>query len=472
MEQGAVRCAVYTRQSVARKDSSDFSSCEAQRESCLSFIASHAREGWFPAPERFDDEGYSGATAERPAFARLLRAVAAKKVDRVVVQRIDRITRSIADWGRLVVTLRRHGAGFSVVSGELHLGDVATSDLVLNLLATFAQFEREIIGERLRDARVALRRRGIRNAGRVPFAYTADPLTHQLLVQPEAEQIVKRIFEMAAADAPPSAIALWINTLGDRDRRVLDGRQPWTAKTVLRVLTNRTYLGRMGDVEGAHDAIVTAELFSKARTAIESRRTRSPTKRSSRGADPFILRGLLHCAQCGRRMTTSSSRRLVAPAPRRRGPKPKQPPRYYRCRGRTACSGSQVSAQYIEDRVIEWLTAERSGLSFKAAAVLGAYAPHWRKASTASQGRLLSQLVWEIRWDVPRRRLSVTLDEVAIAEEHARLEGPDRPDERPLTGATTICIIIQRVVTRRHATLAAQGPGADPRARRCRRGRR
>jgi site-specific DNA recombinase len=159
MEQGAVRCAVYTRQSVARKNSSDFSSCEAQRESCLSFIASHAGEGWFPVPERCDDEGYGGATAERLAFARLLRTVAVKKVDWVVVQRIDRITRSIADWGRLVVTLRRHGAGFSMVSGELHLGDIATSDLVLNLLATFAQFEREIIGERLRDARVSLRRR-------------------------------------------------------------------------------------------------------------------------------------------------------------------------------------------------------------------------------------------------------------------------------------------------------------------------
>ncbi len=427
MEQGAVRCAVYTRQSVARKDSSDFSSCEAQRESCLSFIASHAQEGWFPVPERFDDEGYSGATAERPAFARLLRVLAAKRVDRVVVQRIDRITRSIADWGKLVVTLRRHGAGLSVVSGELHLGDVATSDLVLNLLATFAQFEREIIGERLRDARVSLRRRGIRNAGRVPFGYTADPLTHQLLVQPEAAQIVKRIFEMAAANAPPSAIALWINTLGDHDRRVLDGRQPWTAKTVLRVLTNRTYLGRMGDVDGAHDAIVMAELFSKARAAIESRRTRRPTKRTPRGADPFILRRLLQCAQSGRRMTTSSSRKLVAPG--RRGARPKQPPRYYRCRGRSACSGSQVSAQHIEDRAIEWLKAKRSGLSFKAASVLEACAPHWRKASAASQGRLLSQLVWEIRWDGRRRRLHVILDEVAIAQEHARLEAPDEPDE-------------------------------------------
>jgi len=85
MEQGAVRCAVYTRQSVARKASSDFSSCEAQRESCLSFIASRAQEGWFPVPERFDDEGYSGTTAERPAFARLLRAVLGVTLDEVAI---------------------------------------------------------------------------------------------------------------------------------------------------------------------------------------------------------------------------------------------------------------------------------------------------------------------------------------------------------------------------------------------------
>jgi hypothetical protein len=191
------------------------------------------------------------------------------------------------------------------------------------------------------------------------------------------------MFEMAAAGTPPSAIAHWVNTSGDLDidREVLRDRRPWTAKTVLRVLGNRTYVGRMGAVDGAHDGIIAKELFEKARAAIEGRRTRAPTKRDPTGPDPFTLRGLLHCAECGRRMTTSSSKALVEAPPRRRGPKPRLPPRYYRCRGKADCEGGQVAAGDIEGRVIDWMASNPSGVSLMAAAVLGAYAPHLRKAS-------------------------------------------------------------------------------------------
>jgi len=174
------------------------------------------------------------------------------------------------------------------------------SELVLNMLASFAEFEREVIDERLRDARASLRSRGIRNAGRVPFGYTADHLTRQLVVMPERAQVVKRMFEMAAAGAPPSAIAMWINSLGHDDLCVLDGRNPWSAKGVLRALGNRVYLGRMGAVDDAHDAIVDDELFAKARTAVEARRTRHPGRRAKDADDAFLLRQLLRCVHCNR----------------------------------------------------------------------------------------------------------------------------------------------------------------------------
>jgi hypothetical protein len=119
--------------------------------------------------------------------------------------------------------------------------------------------------------------------------------------------------------------------------------------------------------------------------------------------------------------------RLVDQGSRRRAPK--QPPRYYRCRGGSACSGSQVAAEYIEKRVIEWMKSKQSRLSRTAALVLQAYAPAWKKASVASRARLLSQLIWEIRWHGPRRRFYVTLDEVAVEQELARLEGPDETDD-------------------------------------------
>lgn len=220
--------------------------------------------------------------------------------------------------------------------------------LLLNLLATFAEFEREIIGERLRDARAALRSRGIRNAGRVPFGYSADPLSHQLVVRPQQAVVLKRMFEMAAAGAPPSVIATWLNTQGESNRNALDGRQPWSPKAVLRILGNHVYLGRMGAVADAHDAIIDEELFTKARTAVDARRTRVPSQRPPNAGDLFLLRQLLRCVHWDRLMTTSSSRGLPAPS---LGPKPPRgplPPRFYRCRSKDTCSGSQVAAEDIE----------------------------------------------------------------------------------------------------------------------------
>jgi site-specific DNA recombinase len=167
MEPGA------TRQSVARD--TDFTSSETQREACLALIHAHQSKGWVPIEEHFDDTGESGATMDRPALERLVERITGGGVERVVVHRLDQLTRSVADWSTLVGTFRRYGTELTVVAGDIHLGNLAMSDLVLNLLATFAQFEREIIGERLRDARAALRARGLRNAGRVPFATLRIP---------------------------------------------------------------------------------------------------------------------------------------------------------------------------------------------------------------------------------------------------------------------------------------------------------
>ncbi len=159
MERRTVRCAIYTRQSVTRPDGTDFTSRDAQRDACIDMVRAHAPEGWVPLEERFDDVGESGATVERPALTRLLDRIAAGAIDRVVVQRLDRLTRSVADYATLVGRLKRRGTQLTIVAGDIHMGDVAMSDLMLNLLATFAEFEREIIGERLRDAREALRSR-------------------------------------------------------------------------------------------------------------------------------------------------------------------------------------------------------------------------------------------------------------------------------------------------------------------------
>jgi|CXWL01.1.fsa_nt_gi site-specific DNA recombinase len=426
MERRAVRCAIYTRQSVARPSGADFTSCDAQRDACLALVRAHAPEGWIPIVERFDDAGESGATTDRPALTRLLDQIASGGVDCVVVHRLDRLTRSVADWARLAGAFKRRGTKLVVVAGDLHLGDLAMSDLVLNVLATFAQFEREIIGERLRDARAGLRRRGLRNAGRIPFGYKADPLSHQLVVQPAEAPVVKRMFEMAAACTPPSAIAMWINTQGEDNPRVLDGRQPWSPKAVLRVLGNRTYLGRMGHVDDAHDPIIDEDLFARARAAVDRRRTRQPRQRAQQEGDLFLLRRLLRCIHCDRLMTTSSSRALPETPIGRKPSKIAPPPRYYRCRGPKSCPGSQISADDIEQRVLAWLRKPTGTVSPEALTVLTSYSTIWAVLFPENVRRAVAQLVWEVQWDGPKNKFTVMLDETAIAEAHSSIARRDQ----------------------------------------------
>jgi hypothetical protein len=266
----------------------------------------------------------------------------------LLVHRLDRLTRSVADWARLAGAFKRRGTKLVVVAGDIHLGDLAMSDLVLNVLATFAQFEREIIGERLRDARAGLRRRGLRNAGRVPFGYKADPLSHQLVVQAAEAPVVKRIFEMASAGAPPSAIARWINTQGEDNPRALDGRQPWSSKAVLRVLGNRTYLGRMGHVDDAHDPMVDEALFARARATVEGRRTRKPSRRLQQEGDLFLLRRLLLSS-----LWSSTRRRLQRRTLRSRRESRSEPENHSNVAGRANVRG-HVDGWAAPDRSRLW----------------------------------------------------------------------------------------------------------------------
>ncbi len=396
-------------------------------------VRAHAPEGWIPLEERFDDAGESGATTDRPALTRLLDQIVSDGLDCVVVHRLDRLTRSVADWAKLAGAFKRRGTKLVVVAGDIHLGDLAMSDLVLNVLATFAQFEREIIGERLRDARAGMRRRGLRNAGRVPFGYKADPLSHQLVVQPAEAPVVKRMFEMAAAGTPPSAIAMWINTQGHNNPRILDGRQPWSPKAVLRALGNRTYVGRMGHVDDAHDPIVDEDLFARARAAVEGRQTRKPSRRSQQEGDLFLLRRLLRCIHCDRLMTTSSSRALPEAPTGRKPSKIAPPPRYYRCRGRKSCRGSQIAAEDIERRVLGWLRKPTGAVSREALTVLTSYSTIWDVLFPESVRRAVAQLVWEVQWNGPADTFAVMLDETAIAEAHSSIM--QRQEERAAKGA-------------------------------------
>ncbi len=269
--------------------------------------------GWYVANERFDDEGYSGSTTARPALRRLVQQIRAGEVHRVIVYRLDRFTRRLADWAKLAELLEEHSVGLTVVAGSINIESGAMARMQLNLLATFAELEREMIGERLADARAAKKARGMRAAGRVPLGYTTNPSTRQLVINEMEAATVRWFFEEAARGRPTGKL------VEEANLRSLPGKADkpttWSSRAVLRLLQNPTYAGRRPDGSpGAHQSLVPAELFDEVQQAITNRKTKEhfPRQKPPPLLDPFVLRGLVECELCGKTMTTSVHCRRIS----------------------------------------------------------------------------------------------------------------------------------------------------------------
>src|SRR5579884_1507672 len=184
-----VRCAIYTRKSTDEGLNQDFNSLDAQRDAGEAYIRSQAGEGWILLPDQYDDGGYTGANMDRPALRRLLADIQAKKVDCVVVYKVDRLSRSIRDFGRIMEILEKHGATFVSVTQQFNT-TTSLGRLTLNILLSFAQFEREMIAERTRDKMSAARRKGKWVGGNPVLGYDVSPQGGALVVnEAEAERV-------------------------------------------------------------------------------------------------------------------------------------------------------------------------------------------------------------------------------------------------------------------------------------------
>src|SRR2546429_9965568 len=188
-----LRCAIYTRKSSEEGLEQDFNSLDAQREACEAFIASQKREGWALVGEMYDDGGFSGATMERPAFQRLLSDVSAGQIDVVVVYKVDRLTRSLADFAKIVEIFDKHAVSFISVTQQFNT-TTSMGRLTLNVLLSFAQFEREVTGERIRDKIAASKQKGMWMGGNPPLGY--DLHERRLLLNAQEAGTVRRLFEL------------------------------------------------------------------------------------------------------------------------------------------------------------------------------------------------------------------------------------------------------------------------------------
>lgn len=272
----------------------------------------------------------------------------------MIIHRLDRLSRSLRDFVFLAQEFRDNNVELNVVAAPT-LGVAALDNLMLNVLASFAEFEREMTAARIAEARAYLKSKGRRIAGAVPFGYAADPRTKQLVVIPEEGEVVSTMFRWAAAKVRPSTIASYANAMGWRTRT----GNPWTARQVPFTLTNHVYAGLVVDGygfrDGCHEALVDRSVYHEVQNILAFRRTRKPGRRVEQL--PWLLLGLAYCGRCGRLLSTHTRRRgsLVY--------------RYYRCRstahGREPCKGVLVRAGEIETAVLSAVGLEETGLSSK-----------------------------------------------------------------------------------------------------------
>ena len=303
------RCAIYTRKSSEEGLEQEFNSLAAQREACEAYIRSQQHEGWLLARNRYDDGGFSGGNLERPAAQRLLTDIRAGRIDIVVVYKVDRLTRSLADFARLVELFDAQGVSFVSVTQQFNTTS-SMGRLTLNVLLSFAQFEREVTGERIRDKIAASKKKGMWMGGNVPLGYDANERT--LVINPAEAETVRRIFALyrdlgcvrrVKEEADRLGLRTKCSTTTNSTER---GGKPFSRGHLYTLLSNPIYTGRIahkGELHpGQQPALIDDETWVAVRDQLAA--NTSDHRRKAKAAEPSLLAGLLVDAR-GERLTPS-----------------------------------------------------------------------------------------------------------------------------------------------------------------------
>jgi site-specific DNA recombinase len=349
--QPIVRCAIYTRKSTEEGLEQEFNTLQAQREAAEAYILSQKQNGWHTLARRYEDGGFSGASLDRPALHELLADIQAHKVDSVVVYKVDRLSRSLLDFARLLSLFEKRGVSFVSVTQEFHTSS-SMGRLTLNILLSFAQFEREIISDRTRDKISAARRKGKWMGGTPVLGYDIDPQGGRLVVNVIEAERVNEIFAIRAGCTSLAAAQREVNACGLRTKDRISksgkhqGGQRFTRSTLSALLRNILYVGQVCHkgiaYPGEQPAIVERALWARVQQQLKI--DRPPGVRHHKV--DALLSGLLYCAQCGERMRSAYSSRQG----RRH--------LYYVCRNKKAdpsCKQKPVASVDLEPSLLEQL---------------------------------------------------------------------------------------------------------------------
>jgi site-specific DNA recombinase len=420
-----VSCAIYTRTSTDENLDQEFNSLHAQREACESFISSQRSEGWLGLQDQYDDGGFSGGNLNRPALNRLLKDIESGKVNVVVVYKIDRLSRSLIDFTKLVEIFDRHGVSFVSVTQSFNTTN-SMGRLTLNILLSFAQFERENSAERVRDKVAASRKKGIWMGGFPPLGY--DIANRRLLVNKKEANLVQHIFQRFSELGSGTLLIEELNKAGYKTKTwtsissgTLHKGRSFDKGVLYRILNNRVYLGEAvhkgKSYPGEHDGIINKRLWDKVHSIISS----DSRKRGNvtRAETPALLKGIIYCRHCRRAMTTSHTRKNGG-----------KQYRYYLCMNASKnrydhCPVGMISAGEMEAIVFDQIQK----LLRSPEVVMGV----WNKSEGVKEREITKALrnidpVWEELFPREQARviqLLVSRVEVSseILEVHLRLEG-------------------------------------------------
>lgn len=348
----------------------------------------------------FQDPGSSSENLARPEMQRLMACAELGHFEHLVVYAVDRLTRRLFDFARLMELLDKNGVKLTVVT-DPHFGESAASRLSSNIVAAASEFQQDLTKERMAETRAAMKAKGMRVAGRIPFGYSYDRVFSRLVIVPEEAELVEDFFSLAARGKTPAEIA-------DIANRRDGGRCDWNARRILQVLSNRVYAGFLpGDTgdektlrKGNHEAIVTPETFEQVRQHLVARRKRKPTKRTVK-PEGFPLRGLLFCAKCGRAMTPNTSDYGVTRY------------RWYQCRsqagGRPPCAGVSVRAYDME----EFVAAKIAGASI-CSKLKSRFSDDWKTMTLPQRAALLQEHIVRIEYNHEAAGVDVQLNEASL----------------------------------------------------------
>ena len=409
-----IYCAIYTRKSTTEGLDQDFTSLDAQREAAESYINSQKHEGWVALQGQYDDGGFTGANTDRPALQKLLSDIKAGGINCVVVYKVDRLSRSLMDFAHLLEFFDKYNVTFVSVTQAFNT-NTSMGRLTLNILLSFAQFEREIISERTKDKMAAARKKGQWLGGRPPFGYYREKDGKKLLINPEEAKIVQEIFKLYLEGNSLLKVALILNEKGYRSKQGTSkngnayGGKKFGVTQMQAMIKNVLFIGKVKYADqiydGQQEPIIDEDTFKKAQEKLKQNRVERKVIKNTECTG--LLTHLLHCNTCNTIMFHTYTMK-----------KGTHKYRYYVCtnaqkRSYQACPNKSLNAQAIEDATIECLKrifSDKNKFKDPTKEMEALLSPIWDTIYPEEKRRILKILVKEASYAVETKKLGVILN--------------------------------------------------------------